>query len=601
MTASPETLMDVAIVGGGAAGAYAAYRLTRPSARKSKIIKRLLQRTGRSKKDHLDVRLFEMSDRIGGRLWSVTVPGLPNIPAELGGPGFCQLQQSVYGLCETLGLDVERSAMYNGGSQFYYVRGHHITDKDFQPPQKYPFIRQLYYPHTIPYFLTETEKWKNPGELITETLTAGVVGYGEILAGLQEKFKKVLEEVVWKGKLLNEKQLSKIFKELYKLDLRCREAKMNPKMIFHDEATSASEHGFWNLLQEVLSSEAYQLIVSTTYGSSSYMNNNLYPVLVSVLSFLFSNPWWQLGNGYQALPEALVKRFTKKVGKDKVYLGTQLNRLEKRDDDTIRLYFEGEDGTAFHLDARYVILALPQRALQMLDRDSFIFNNDAFLSDLNTVTGAPVYKLFLSYDEPWWENVHLGPGIPPPGLGWSTTDLPLRGVYYIGSEEDGKSLLNASFSDAAATQFWAGYLPSSRYGETGAPFAVEDKPDSLELPLLDTNHEMVKMAQFLLKRMHNDPKIPDPKYAVYQDWAWDPYGGGWHNWNPFVKVWKVMPRIRRMSVSKDSNPRVFLCGEAYSIEHGWVEGALNTAEMVLEEYFGLPRPKWVNPNYDFGP
>jgi len=68
-----------------------------------------------------------------------------------------------------------------------------------------------------------------------------------------------------------------------------------------------------------------------------------------------------------------------------------------------------------------------------------------------------------------------------------------------------------------------------------------------------------------------------------------------------VKVWEVMPRIRRMSVPEKCNPQVFLCGEAFSIEQGWVEGALNTTEMVLEDYFGLPRPRWVNPEYAFGP
>ena len=42
--------------------------------------------------------------------------------------------------------------------------------------------------------------------------------------------------------------------------------------------------------------------------------------------------------------------------------------------------------------------------------------------------------------------------------------------------------------------------------------------------------------------------------------------------------------------------RVFLCGEAYSVSQGWVEGALNTAERMLEEHFGLPRPAWVHPD-----
>jgi hypothetical protein len=33
---------------------------------------------------------------------------------------------------------------------------------------------------------------------------------------------------------------------------------------------------------------------------------------------------------------------------------------------------------------------------------------------------------------------------------------------------------------------------------------------------------------------------------------------------------------------------VYICGEAYSHEQGWAEGALQTAELMLTRYFGLP-------------
>jgi monoamine oxidase len=38
---------------------------------------------------------------------------------------------------------------------------------------------------------------------------------------------------------------------------------------------------------------------------------------------------------------------------------------------------------------------------------------------------------------------------------------------------------------------------------------------------------------------------------------------------------------------------VYVCGEAYSNGQGWVEGALETAELVLQEHFGLGAPAWV--------
>src|SRR5687767_7972690 len=61
------TDLDVAIIGGGCAGTYSAWRLQQEMGDKSSI------------------GLFEYSDRIGGRLYSVTVPGVPSLKAELGG------------------------------------------------------------------------------------------------------------------------------------------------------------------------------------------------------------------------------------------------------------------------------------------------------------------------------------------------------------------------------------------------------------------------------------------------------------------------------------------------------------------------------------
>src|ERR1700760_4265352 len=59
-------IFDVAIIGGGVSGVYSAWRL-------------LTQ--GRMRR----VAVFEADDHIGGRLLSVTPPGIPDMRAELGG------------------------------------------------------------------------------------------------------------------------------------------------------------------------------------------------------------------------------------------------------------------------------------------------------------------------------------------------------------------------------------------------------------------------------------------------------------------------------------------------------------------------------------
>ena len=62
-----------------------------------------------------------------------------------------------------------------------------------------------------------------------------------------------------------------------------------------------------------------------------------------------------------------------------------------------------------------------------------------------------------------------------------------------------------------------------------------------------------------------------------------------------------------------ADQEIYIVGEAYSYEQGWVEGALNTAESMLEQFFGLSKPAWLlqdpafakilqdNPDYNFLP
>jgi len=40
----------------------------------------------------------------------------------------------------------------------------------------------------------------------------------------------------------------------------------------------------------------------------------------------------------------------------------------------------------------------------------------------------------------------------------------------------------------------------------------------------------------------------------------------------------------------------YIAGEAYSTNQTWVEGALQTAEIVLQKRLGLSKPSWITPN-----
>ena len=143
--------VDVAVIGAGVAGCYTAWRFQsldkRELAPKSPLLP-LLER-----KDRLSVGLFEYSDRIGGRLWSVAVNGLPNEYAEFGGMRFYKQMHIVWNLIEKLGL------------------GPRAIPFPVSEPQNLSYLRGKYlragqiaaHPEVLPYHFSDLEFGKTAG------------------------------------------------------------------------------------------------------------------------------------------------------------------------------------------------------------------------------------------------------------------------------------------------------------------------------------------------------------------------------------------------------------------------------------------------------
>ena len=87
----------------------------------------------------------------------------------------------------------------------------------------------------------------------------------------------------------------------------------------------------------------------------------------------------------------------------------------------------------------------------------------------------------------------------------------------------------------------------------------------------------------VLQQIHGLGFVPSVVDAAFKDWGDDPFGGGWNNWNIGVKSWEVKERI--VQPLGDKVP-LHICGESYSDAQGWVEGALQTADLMLAK-FGL--------------
>ena len=101
--------------------------------------------------------------------------------------------------------------------------------------------------------------------------------------------------------------------------------------------------------------------------------------------------------------------------------------------------------------------------------------------------------------------------------------------------------------------------------------------------------DMVRDAARQVREMHGLRSTPEPYAAAFCDWSDDPFGGGAHLWNVGCASWDLAPKI----IQPRNDVPVYIVGEAYSDRQGWVEGALRTSEMLLQQHFGLPPPSWL--------
>jgi monoamine oxidase len=540
-TSIPDVL-DVAIVGGGVSGAYCAWRL-KEAMPGSKI------------------GLFEGSDRIGGRLLSLTPPGAPHLRAEMGGMVYFTSQKLVRSLVENkLGLaheilPPESSSLAPAPKNLIYLRGVRLDFAELSDPAK------------VPYRLAPSEQGVSWQKLMTHAL----------------------RQLFPKASGLSGKPL-----QLY----------LQQAMI---DNLPLWRWGFWNILSRVLSQEAYSF-VRDILGYESMLQN--YNAVDGAAQFL------DLGDltlnrvigGYQQLPLTLCKDFDDAGGK--TYLRYRLRAVDtvhSNGADLLELKFAanssgwgpGGTGDTVTLYAKRLILAMPQRSLQLLDQSGPIFGSgamaDSVRSLLGSVTALPMFKTYLCYSKPWWEPLGFA-------TGKAVTDLPLRQCFYWGVEgeqpgadkSNRNSLLMASYTDCGYEPYWGGLChldivqpPTSKVGAGGQEHLASHDWDAYRAPI---TAPLVNELQRQLSRIHGITP-PDPYDAAFMDWGTDPFGGAAHCWNIHVKSWEVTQAITQPL----KNMPVYICGEAFSSTQGYVEGALETAESVMQKYFGLSAPDWITP------
>jgi monoamine oxidase len=531
--------LDIAVVGAGVSGAYCAWRLQQSLGAGARIA------------------LFEYSDRIGGRLYTITLPGLPNVKAEVGGMRYIPTQHlMVAGLVDELKLKTKPFPMgapppVGSNCNLFYLRGKHLR------------LHQLSDPAKVPYNLAWNERGLGPTNLQVQVMN-------NIFAGMANL------------SLCDTMKINAFGRPLWKW-------------------------GFWDLMFKALSNEGYQFMKDAGGYDANVANANAVTQLPAT-EYSDQTQFLTLADGYDQLPIQLAHRFDKSLPGGlpagqrvrmnhrlaEIVIGSGEYPYTLRFEPTVTVSGatrKAPGAESSTVRAKKVILAMPRRSLELVD--STFFDDPWLKVNLGSVLIQSAFKLFLAYESPWWRALGLV-------AGRSVTDLPIRQTYYFGTEaeQDGglpfmNSLLMASYNDISTVPFWKGLelgMPYEGYRPACLEPGVDRVVPQMEFPATE---QMVDVANKQVAALHALPELPMPYSAVYHTWNEDPYGGGWHEWKAAYRLDEVMCRMRKPVEGVD----IHIVGEAYSYDQGWVEGALDTAESTLEDFFGLSRPSWLQRGY----
>ncbi len=185
----------------------------------------------------------------------------------------------------------------------------------------------------------------------------------------------------------------------------------------------------------------------------------------------------------------------------------------------------------------------------------------------------PLTKINLYFNERWWFNKYNV------SAGGSFTDMPMAQFYcyvpIVPGDEQGPASMTI-YCDFDRTTYW------QELQAIGKPFApvggLAQPPHSTPASIFVVEQAMRQLGEFF-----GDPALPQPLLSTYVAWGTPQFGDGDHSWIVGADDKAIAQRLRNPVPGK-----LYICGEAYSDEQAWVDGALRSTETVLQDCFGLP-------------
>ena len=486
---------------------------------------RLLQHTpGR------DVQLLEMLPRTGGRLESdhVLIDGV-SIKTEEGGMRFLSTHLELMALLKQLGLskDIVKFPMGDKHNLFY-LRGKRFTrGRATKRPSVWSKL----------YSLQKGAKGKQPGEILTGLLSA-------VLTENKVNPKK------WKSS---------------------PEAWTTLRMEYTWRGVPLYKWGFWAMLTDFgISADCIEMLYQSSGFIAPYDQEVNAGCALQLLVDFVNPSFHTLAPGYETLPNTLTADITARGVQ--IHLQHRVAAITRQSDDRLLVTAALSDGGMRRFIAKNLIFGVTQLALQkLIPFVPFFRESEPFTSDVNALTDMELGKINLYYERNWWT--------PATGItsGGSYTDLPLAQFYCFANQGGTGAKGPASitiYTDFDRTQYWA------QLQAIGDPYVVAGGP-TLPPYSIPASTFVVEQATRQLRKMLGVKKIPAPLVATYRRWGVPSAGDGDHQWRIGVNDPEVRARLA------NPVPHVHTCGESYSDDQAWVNGALRSVDQMLAAHFGI--------------
>ncbi|XP_059139270.1 L-amino-acid oxidase-like [Physella acuta] len=493
--------VDVAIVGAGPSGAYSAYRY--------------------QERKNVTVELFELSDRIGGRVYTTSFPGVPGLKLEAGAMMFYpELHPTVQGLVQKLGLQTRIFQEDERSGVRYYLRGQNLMKQLITQDGDLPFKL-------------------SPEEKINQHRLAHY--YLEKLIGAS--IKTPISHSTFLGLKVSDGR------ELFKLTF--------------DEALDlvATKEG-----KELLQALTLEFPIATPLSALSVFENLLG-------DYSGNRTVATLTDGMSALPARLVEEFLNSNPRQhKLTINRRLDSIEKRANGSYTLVFQKtmtQDKTTTDLGetdvvcAKTVILALPKCALRQLKWERL--KEKAVAEAINdAVRDLALSKVFFTFPSKWWLQS------PPSNITFS--DLTFTAAYDWGQTRKDNTLVYGLLASSA------------RGGATSRLEQLNSVGEPIQGSMPGPNKVSSALKEELLTQLArvvglDREKIPEPLHAMSQFWTLPSDRCGLVTWRFGYNYEQVSARLEQQLLSGD----IYLVGSDHAYGHHtiWVQGALETVDKVM--------------------